>query len=189
MTVNRQQLKQLLTTHNVSADQAQQAVADLEDLFQQVESGKFIFGDDPDEFVASWVIGMATGKEVQKIVFLSAAQLHSETESLFGNLQLIDFSDRLRSRLAPDRWRSIEISSAMLHLRSDLEDSLRSSLGHDLWIIHRELYDLCFARLGFTFTNDDTQAAKLGSSIRFAAKNPIIGEKIDEPGTWFILKA
>ncbi|MFA6604246.1 MAG: hypothetical protein WCT10_05455 [Patescibacteria group bacterium] len=193
MTVSREELKQFLTTHGVSAGDASAVLAELEAYFQQAEAGRFVFDPKVDREEAKRAISLAIGKPVGEVLLVSAASASGSLEDLTSQRKQEDiFSHTLRlydflsDRLGDDLWGCLW-GDLWYILGESLEDSLvQSGLGDTS---QDSLWFTIFYYVGSVLVGEKEEAAKLVPLIRLQSRNPVFGKMPGMADTWVVFTA
>ena len=204
MSERRQLLKQFLTTNGVSQGDIGHVMSDLEPYYQQAEAGRKVYAADPDPEEIKKALILATGQAVNKVVFVSLSGPWSMPEWMPRKVYNACIVGSVRSSIEPSLWHVLRVLfqdgphglgaglgvrygvGSSLQLRIGLASCLKDGLGANL---EDSVGIGLYYYVGFVMAGKMEVAMRLMPLVRVSARNPILGEKIDEPGIWVALKA
>ena len=207
MTAMRDDLKALelfLTSNGVNEAEAQAAMARAKELLNRTRARGLECGAAPEQDEAVKAVSSAVGRDVRRVVFLSAAKFglvanagcSDDLPGPSGWNLFEDFLDAsLGEKLADVLWSGNQaeiFASLPFNLIDRLFSGLstRSDLRGRLLGTRNQAIQVCvFFRLAFTLAHKPGEAARFDPLMRLLGHCLVFGEKRDEPGVWIGLKA
>jgi len=204
MSERRDNLKKFLAANQVGQSDIDQVMTDLEPYFKQADAGQVAFSADPDQEEVRQAVSLVIGKAVNRVIFASASVPWPKPEWMAGEVYAAYARGSFQESIGISLWGVLRDSfhggyyslalgldtrfgvSQSLPLRFGIASCLRDSLGTN---IQDALGSSLYYYVGFVMAGKKEVAAKLAPLVRVMARNPVLGEKADEPGAWIALKA